>query len=472
MIKVKEKKNFAEGPIFGRILLFVIPLILTGLLQVAYNMADNIVVGQFSGDPNALGAVGQAASYYNFVMNFCIGISTGAGVVVAQLFGAGEREKLSRAVHTSMTLSAVVGGILLAVGLICVRPVLSIIVKDTLLEKSILYMTIICLGLPASAVYNFGASILRSIGDSRRPLIILSLSGILNVALNLVFVIGFNMSVAGVALATIASQYASAMAVVVILIRETDEGIKLKVHELRIEKVHLLRILYLGIPAAIQSAVFSISNMFMTKAISTFPESTINANTIAGNIDGITFVCMNAFTASVMTFAGQNYGAKKRDRLRKVFIYSVLQVTVVGILIALVELLLADPLINLYIGADAVDHDAVAVAAKDIMLSVLPLYFLCGIMNVIVGYLRGVGMSTGPMIASLIGSVGLRVLWIFAFFPMYPESVRWLYVCFPLTWVFTILVTAFMYIYKQIKIKNEFAACISDVKNEPMSDPV
>lgn len=454
MIKAKEKPNFTEGAIFGRMILFVIPLILTGLLQIAYNMADNIVVGNFSGDPDALAAVGQTASYNNLILNLFIGLASGAGVVVAQYFGAKRFEELKRTVHTAMLLSVIIGVILLVLGLIVTRPILSLIVKDELLDKSNLYMTIICCGIPAASVYNFGASILRSLGDSKRPLIILALSGLVNVALNLVFIICFEMSVAGVALATVISQYISAVSVVVLLVRSEEDYVALKIRHLRMNKDIFIKILYCGIPAAMQSSIFSIANMVLTGAVSTFPKETITANTIAGNIDGITFTCMNAFTTCAMTFAGQNYGARKKDRLMRVFLYSIIQVTVVGILIAQAELLFADPIANLYISASDSNRDIIISETLKVMQIMLPLYFLCGIMNVMVGYLRGVGLSAGPMISSVLCVVIIRFSWIFFVFPIHSDSIQWLYLCFPITWIVTIIANIGLFIYAHNRKSN------------------
>ncbi len=456
MVKVKNKINFTEGPIFSRLLLFVIPIMLTGLLQVAYSMADNMVVGNFSSDPDALAALGQTGSYNGLLMNFYIGISTGVGVVVAQLFGADKKKELSKAIHTAMLLSIIVGAILLVVGLIISRPVLSLIVKPELLDKAALYMNIICIGLPAASVYNFGASILRSLGDSKRPLVILSLSGLLNVIFNLIFVIFFDMDVDGVAIATVISQYASAIAVVMLLIKERDEYVRLDLKKLSITREHLSRILYCGIPAGLQTSAFSFANMILTSAISTFPNDTITANTIAGNIDSITFISMSGFTTAAMTFAGQNFGAMKNERLKKGLFYSVIQVSIVGIAVAAIELLLATPLANLFIGAaEGTDKAHIISETIKIMEIMLPLYFLCGIMNVLMGYLRGLGMSTGPMLSSVISVLAVRAIWIFVFFPIHPESIQWLYICFPIAWVTTIIANVILYIYKMGRIKKK-----------------
>ena len=338
MVARRGKPNFTEGPIFWRLLLFTLPIVATGLLQVLYNMADNIVVGQFSGDPDALAAVGQTNTFNAFIVNLFIGLSAGAGVVVAQLFGANRRRDLWRSIQTAMSLSVIAGVGFCIIGLIAVRPILSLIVHPQLLDKSCLYMYIVCAGYPALSVYNFGASVVRSLGDSKTPLIILSLSGLMNVGLNLVFVIVLRMSIAGVALATILSQYASAVAIVILLARHKNEDCRYKPTVFMIDRGMLSRILYCGVPAGIQSSIFSLSNMILTSAISTFPVETISGNTIASNIDGITYTCMNSFTSSVMTFAGQNYGAMKKSRVWRVLIYSLIQVTAVGVLVAQTEL--------------------------------------------------------------------------------------------------------------------------------------
>ncbi len=453
MLKTKGKPNFTEGPIFLRMLVFVLPIILTGLLQLVYNMADNIVVGNFSGDPDALAAVGQTSSYNNLIINLFLGISSGTGVVVAQEFGGGRKDQVSRTIHTSMLLAVLSGVLLMIIGFVITKPVLSLIVKASLLDKSTLYMLIICCGLPATSVYNFGASILRSLGDSKRPLIILGLSGLVNVGFNLVFVIVFKMSIAGVALATIISQYISAIAVTVLLIKSPEDHVALDIKKMKINAGLLRRILYCGIPAAIQSAIFSFANMILTSAVSTFPNETITANTIASNIDGITYTCMSGFTTSAMTFAGQNYGAMKKKRLAKVFLYSSIQVLTVGILVAQLELIFAEPLAGLFIGSDAVNKDLIFSETLKVMKTILPLYCICGFMNVQAGFLRGLGASTGPMLSSVLNVLIIRITWIFAIFPMRPDDIAWLYVCFPLTWIFTVIVDSVLLVihYKRIK---------------------
>ena len=453
MVARRAKPNFTEGPIFWRLFLFTLPIILTGLLQVMYNMADNIVVGRFSGDDQALAAIGQTGTFNSFIVNTFMGLSTGAGIVTAQLFGANRRRELSRAIHTSVLLSVIIGVALCLVSLAITRPMLSILVKSELLDKASLYMLIVCAGYPALSIYNTGAAIVRSLGDSRTPLIILGLSGLANVLLNLFFVIVCHMSIAGVALATIISQYASAVAIIILLMKQTEEGAALKLKSLAIDRGMLVRVLKLGVPASIQSGVFAISNMMLTSAISTFPVETISGNTIASNVDGITYTCMNSFSSSVTTFAGQNYGAMKRDRLWKVLIYSTIQVTVIGILIAQLELLFAHPLASLFIEEGTATKEIIIEQAIIVMKTVLTFYFLCGIYGVLAGFIRGLGNSTGPMVTAVSTVLAVRSTWIYVFFPMHADRIDWLMLCYPITWIITIIMNCIILVFTVKKLK-------------------
>ena len=440
MAKAKAKQNLTEGPIFSRMLLFVIPIILTGVLQVVYNMADNIVVGRFSGDPNALGAVGSTASLTVLIVNIMVNISAGAGVVIAQFYGARDAEKVSRTVHTAMAFSVVGGIVCMAVGLVFARPLLTLMgTQAVFYDNAVLYMTIVCLGIPASSVYNFGAAVLRSVGDSKTSLYILAASGLVNVVLNLFFVLTCGMSVDGVALATIISQYLSAAAVVVVLIKRRTESYSLRLRALRIEMHLLSRILRIGIPMALQSSLFSISNIIVTGAVNTFPPHVVSAKTIAFNIEGITYTVMNAFANAAMTFIGQNYGAKRFGRINKAFLYALIQVTVAGILVAQTEILLARPLASLYIGANDPARELIVQSVIEIFNIMLATYFLCGIMETVSGVLKGLGFSISSMIASLIG-LALRVGWILFITPTEKfHTIFGLFVSYTISWIFTIL---------------------------------
>ncbi len=457
MVVRKGRPNFTEGPIFTRLLLFTLPIIATSLLQVAYNMADNIVVGQFSGDDTALAAVGQTSSYNGLLINLIIGLAAGAGVVVAQLFGANRRSELSRSIHTAMTFSAVIGLALCAFGLLASRPILSLIISENnhaiLLDKATLYMLIISLGMPALSVYNFAASIMRSLGDSRTPLVVLGISGLVNVGLNLFFVIVVRMSILGVALATIVSQYMSAVALVIMLFKSSDESQRLNVSKLRIERDMLSRMLYCGIPSAIQYSIFSVANMMLASAVGTLPVEAISANTIAGNIDSITYQCMNGFTSSVMTFAGQNFGAMKRDRVWKSFWYTMIQVAAIGVIVGQAQIIFSEQIASLFIAADAVNRLEVISITKEVMKFLLTWYPLCGIMGAMGGFLRGLGFSTSPMLASVSSVLIIRITWIYFFFPIHPASITWLYICYPLTWIGTILIEAVVLIFAARKLK-------------------
>jgi len=295
--RLKIRKNFTEGPIFFRITAFAIPLMLTGILQICYNMADNIVVGKFSNDPVALAAVGCTSSFNNLIINLLLGVAAGTSVVVSQLYGANERRMVERTVHTSFLFSFFGGIVLMTVGMLLARPVLTLMgTKPEVIDKSVLYMKIICCGIPANSVYNFGASVFRAVGNSRLPLIILASSGLVNVGLNVFFVVGAGKSVDGVALATIISQYISAFAVIFALTLKKGESYQISFKKMCFDSRLLKRVLRYGIPNGIQSSMFSISNMMIASAVNTFPTTTVSANTIASNIDALAYTTMNSFS--------------------------------------------------------------------------------------------------------------------------------------------------------------------------------
>ena len=451
----KTKRDLTEGPLFLPMISFVIPIILTGMLQILYNMADNIVVGRFSGDELALAAVGSTSSLSNLIINLLMGIAGGAGVVVAQSYGAKNKERLSRAVHTSVLLS-VIGGILFClIGLIISRPALSIMeTKDELMSPALLYLRIICLGIPASGVYNFGAAILRSVGDSKTPLIILSSTGLINVLLNLLFVIAFGMSVDGVALATIASQYVSAAAVVYILFKRREQPYALDKSKLKLDRDLLLDILRLGLPAGFQGTLFSISNIILTSGMNTLPTTDISGKTIAINIEGLVYTAMNSYLHASTTFTGQNFGAKKPERIKKSIIYAVLQVLIVGFFGGMLLLAFGEPLANLYIDANDPNRVEVLRAALELMTFMLSCYFLCGIMDTLSGALRGLGYSMIPMIVSIGAICVLRAIWVFCVFPTERfHSLIGIYTIYPISWSLGIIFNtiALLVIYPKVK---------------------
>ena len=435
--KFKIKKNFTEGPLFFRITWFAIPIMLTGILQIFYNMADNMIVGRFSGDSLALAAVGCTSSFNNLIINLLLGVAGGTGIIVAQFYGANEKRLLERTVHTMLTFSILAGVAFALLGLVISRPVLSAMgTKPEVLDKAVLYMRIICLGIPASAVYNFGATVFRAVGNSKLPLAILGGSGLINVGLNIVFVVCCGMTVDGVALATILSQYISAVAVIGVLMAKKNESYAISFKKLCFDKKLLTRVLRYGVPSGIQSALFSISNMLITSAINTFPTTTVSANTIASNIDALAYTTMNSFAQAAMTFTGQNWGAGKTDRIRKVYRYTLLQVIVFGVSVGQLVRLFVEPIASLYIDSADANYSEIVSIVIEITALLLSTYFICGIMDVHSGFLRGMGYSFIPMITSLISICAIRVIWIYCiFFPIEKMNNRMgLYVSYPVSW--------------------------------------
>lgn len=456
MLSKRKNRNFTEGPMFFKMFLFSLPIMLTGILQILYSMADNIVVGRYSGDPNALGAVGSTSSLNNLILALLIGTSAGTGVIVAQCIGARRDRDVSRAVHTALIFALFAGIAFGALGFGISRPVLKLIgTQDILLDKAVLYMRIICIGVPASAVLNFGSAILRSTGDSSTPLIILTSTGLVNVLLNLFFVIVCGMSVDGVALATIISQYLSAILVIFVLSRKHGQSYQFSFKKLCFDAAILKRILRIGIPSGIQSSLFSLANIVLTNGINSFDDpNTITAYTITNNIDAITYIACNSFYQASLTFTGQNYGAMKYDRVRKTLLFGLSQVTVVGILISQLELLFGKQLVNLYIASDAPNKTAVTELAMEMLELLLTFYFLCGVMEVIMGVLRGLGYSISPMIISLTGACAFRIFWRYVFFPLEKlNTPNGLLLSFPISWILTILMLLCLFLYAWKKLK-------------------
>lgn len=451
----KPKRDLTEGPLFLPMIMFVIPIILTGMLQIVYNMADNIVVGRFSGDEYALAAVGSTTSLSNLIINLLMGVGGGSGVVIAQSYGAKQYDRLSRAVHTSMSFSLIGGVAFCIIGLLISRPALELMdTKEELMSRALLYLRIICLGIPASAVYNFGAAVLRSVGDSKTPLFILSATGIINVILNLIFVISFGMAVEGVALATIISQYISAIVVVFLLVRRKNQPYSLDLKKLRIDVPILKRILALGLPAGFQGTLFSISNIILTAGMNSLATTDIAGKTIAINIEGLVYTAMNSYLHASMTFTGQNYGAKKPERIKKSIIYAVLQVAVIGFVGGQIISLFGEPLASLYIDSADPNREAVMVSALELMRFMLACYFLCGVMDTLSGALRGLGYSLIPMIVSIGAICVLRTIWVFFVFPTEPfHSLIGIYTIYPISWSLGILfnILALLILYPKIK---------------------
>ena len=436
MVKVKGSRDFTSGPLFFPMLFFTLPIIATSVLQILYNAADKIVVGQFSGDAGAIGAIGSTSSLTSLFVALGIGLSIGAGVVIAQRFGAREERELSRAIHTVFVVGLCAGVVVAFIGFFFARPFLTLMnTKSDILDSATLYTKIIFLGTPANILYNFGAASLRSLGNSKTPLIILALAGLLNVGLNILFVVCFGMTVDGVAYATIASQYVSAVAVWMSLAVRKD-AVRFRFSTLCVDRRALIDILRIGIPSGLQSSLFSVSNVLLQSAVNTFPTTTVSGNAVGGSMEDFTYVSMHSFYQTILTVTGQNVGAKKPERVRRALFYALGQVIVAGLLVAYTCILFDDFILNLFVDKTLPEVPLIIAAAKERNSVVLSLYFLCGIMDVLTGHLRGRGCSLPPMIFTLVFACGLRVLWALFIFPLKHE-LWFLFVCYPISWTLT-----------------------------------
>ena len=440
MTKAKSTQDFTVGPLFWRLFFFAVPLMLSGLLQVGYSMADNIVVGKFSGDDLALAAVGSTTIFNNLIITFTLGFSGGAGVVVAQCFGSKDEKRLEKSIHTSMMLSIIFGVLFGVLGAIFTTPVLELMgTKPELIEDAALYMHIICIGIPANIIYNFGASVLRSIGDSKSSLYILALSGLLNLLLNLFFVIVCHMTVDGVAIATIASQYLSALLVIIIMAKRKDST-RLSLRKLKIDVSIFKAVMKLGLPAGLSNSLFALSNMIITSAFNTFSTETIYARTVVQNVDAIVTTIITSYSRSAMTFVAQNYGSGNLARIKKSFWYSMVQMLVITVAIAQLILIFNRPIASLYVGSDNASKELMLDIAGPFFKILLNTYFICGIMNVMESSLRGMKYALSPSMVSIFAIIIFRVIWVYFIFPYEPfDTANWLMGSFPVSWGLAVL---------------------------------
>lgn len=432
-MKNKYEIDMCNGGLLGKILVFTLPLIASGILQLLFNAADMVVAGRYAGS-EALGAVGSTSSLINLITNVFMGLSVGANVAVAHYYGAKRDEDMKETVHTAILLSLICGVFVLFLGIILASPMLSLMgTPPEILPHAIAYMKIYFLGMPAMLLYNFGAAILRAIGDTKRPLLYLLFAGVINVGLNLFFVLGFGMGVRGVAYATIISQYISATLISRCLMK-LDGPCKLILGELKLNKDKAKRIARVGLPAGLQGSIFSISNVLIQSSVNSFGAIAVAGNTATCNLEGFVYIAMNSFQQTALSFTGQNMGAKKADRVKKTLLYCEICVIVTGLLLGLLGLAFGNPLLHIY----SDDENVVAFGLRR-MKVIFSTYFLCGTMDVCVGSLRGMSFSVMPMIVSLLGACGLRILWIMTIFKMKP-SPEVLYVSYPISWGLTTIV--------------------------------
>lgn len=441
-----------HGPLLGKILLFTLPLMASSILQLLFNAADIIVVGRYAGS-DALAAVGSTGALINLLTNMFIGFSVGANVLVARYYGAGKPDEVSETVHTSVMLS-IIGGILLAaIGIIFASPLLELMgTPENVLPLAALYVRIYFAGMPVILLYNYGSAILRAIGDTKRPLYYLAVAGVLNIILNLIFVIVFEMSVAGVALATILSQTLSAILVIRCLMH-TEGGCHLDLHQLKIHSHKLWKILQLGLPAGLQGSIFSLSNVLIQSSVNSFGAIAMAGNSAAANIEGFTYVAMNSFYQAAITFVSQNMGAMEFKRIRKIAWQCLACVTVTGALLGNLSFFFGHQLLGIY------SDEAEVIRYGIYRLEVIgTTYFLCGIMDVCVGCLRGIGYSFLPMVVSLLGACGFRILWIFTVFKGH-HDLHTLYISYPISWAITasVHIICFLILYRRMVKKSRTA---------------
>jgi len=431
-VKNKYQIDMCSGSLADKILLFALPLMASSLLQLLFNAADVVVVGRFAGK-EALAAVGSNTSLINLTVNLFLGLSIGTNVVVARDLGAKKFDDVRRSVHTSMTLALISGAVLTIFGVAMARQLLEWMSSPTdVIDLASVYLRIYFLGMPANLVYNFGAAMLRAQGDTRRPLYYLTLAGVVNVLLNLLFVIGFHLDVAGVALATIIAQYISALLVLHCMIRE-EGPVHLDLKGLRLEGRVVRRIVQVGLPAGFQGVLFALSNVVIQSSLNSFDDAALVAGSAASsNIEGFVYAAMNAFHQTAMTFVSQNYGAGECRRVDRAILECQAFVVVTGLVLGNLAYGLGYPLASIYApGEEEVIRQAI------IRLGYLCVpYCLCGIMDVMVGVLRGVGYSVVPMVVSLLGACALRLALIATVFQVHraPEV---LYATYPISWVVT-----------------------------------
>lgn len=440
--------DMCSGPLFSKLVVFAVPLILSGILQLLFNAADIIVVGKYAGH-ESLAAVGSTSALINLLVNVFIGLSVGANVLVAQYFGAHRMKDLEETVHTAMVL-AVGGGLFLVVlGVLLADPLLTLMgTPQDVLPLSALYMKIFFVGMPATLAYNFGSAILRAVGDTKRPLYFLLSAGIINVLLNLFFVIYLHMGVAGVALATVISQCISAALIVQCLMR-ANAPYRLRLNRLKIVREKLHAIAKIGLPAGLQGAIFSISNVLIQSSVNSFGSVAMAGNTAAANIEGFVYTAMNAVYQTALSFTSQNFGARNYERMTRILWYCQGLVIAVGIVMGGGSVLLGTQLLGIY----SSDGQVIQYGINRLRIISGP-YFLCGIMEVMVGGLRGMGCSLLPMFVALTGACVFRVVWIFTVFSV-SRTLQTLYISYPVSWTITFMAHMICYVVVRKRLQKQ-----------------
>ena len=436
--------DMTQGRLLTQVLVFALPIMLSGILQLLFNAADTIVVGRFAGN-EALAAVGSVGSLNNMIISLFIGLSVGANVLVARYTGSQNDRAVSDTVHTSVLLSLAGGVLLMIIGVALARPLLELMGSpEDVIDLAVLYVRIIFLGMPVQMLYNFCAAILRAVGDTQRPLYYLTIAGVVNVLLNLVFVILFHLSVAGVALATIISQAISALLVTRALLN-MEGPTRLFLNRLRIHPGKLREIIRIGLPAGIQSSVFSLSNVVIQSSVNSFGSVVIAGNAASSNVGNFVYQAMNTFQQAITCFAGQNIGARKPRRIVSAMKVCMFWAVSFGLVLGLLSCVFGTQLLSLF-SADP----AVIAAGMERQVIVCAPYFLCGMMDVMTGALRGIGYSLLPMIVSILGACAFRLFWVFTIFAAYP-TLPCLMLSYPVSWLltFSVLLVIFLVLWKR-----------------------
>lgn len=447
--KNSYRMDMTEGPLTSKIIKFTIPVMLSAVLQLLFNTADVIVVGRFSGK-TALAAVGSTGALINMLVSLFMGLAIGTNVLVARYQGAKDDKSASEAVHTSIALGIIGGLILLVTGILMARPLLEMMATpEDVIEQSTLYMQIIFLGMPLSLILNFGAAILRAVGDTKRPLYYLTIAGIINVILNIFLVTTFKLGVAGVAIATVISQAVSCALIILCLMHESG-SIKLYLNRIKITPDKCIGIMKIGLPAGLQGCIFSISNVLIQSSVNSFGSTVMAGNTAASNIEGFVYVAMNSLYQTCISFTSQNFGAGKFKRIKMVLINCIIIVTITGLVLGNSAYLFGQTLLSAY------NNESEVISRGLIRLSIIArFYFLCGLMDVMVGVMRGIGYSILPMIVSLIGACGLRIVWIYTIFAQF-RSLNILFISYPVTWTITFLSHIICFYIVTRKYKDKF----------------
>lgn len=444
----KYEIDMCNGTIMDKLISFSLPLMLSGILQLLFNAVDIVVVGRFTGS-QALAAVGSTTALINLFINLFIGVSLGANVLAARYYAAGKQKEMSETVHTAMLFALISGCVMVLAGLFFSRGALELMdTPDDVISQAALYMKIYFMGMPFFMLYNYGAAILRAVGDTKRPLLFLVISGAANAALNLLLVIVFSMGVAGVAVATVISQCISCVMVLSCLIR-TESSYQLSLKKLRISPAYLLQIFQVGIPAGIQSTVITFSNVLLQSSVNSFGSTAMAGYTAANNIFGFLYTSINSVSQACMSFTSQNYGAGKKKRMDLVLRDCLILTVVIGLLMGGGAYLFGPELLHIY-----TSDEAVIACGMEILLYTTVTYFLCGIMDLIPGALRGMGRSAVPMLLSVIGTVGTRIIWIYLIFPAH-RSLAVLFISYPVSWLATIIMQAacFFFVRRNVHSK-------------------